>query len=406
VIYLTNLTRVSTSPLVYTVDVAVKNNTVAPPRSYFVRMFYNGDHFNLTQATDVELGQGAVPPVSHTLGPVQGSGLSTYRNVSAFTGNINNKKYNLVLVRLRFEAKVSSPALWTIYVTEGQPNPLLIDVSGNEIPATIEYPYVIGTPTPSPTPSLTPSPSPTPLPPDIFKRNLHFVSANPVRFTLDVAVRNNLYEPLMNYAIRVHYDRSLAELIEASDAGLGDGMTPPLTHVIGPVQGEEADTWREVTAAGGNPASTQRDPGLVRLLFESKQPYPVHNSIWVGDVPTTPPLTGVSGAPIPANFINEAFPLPGGDSDGDGYADWYEEASGTSPNDPAQRPILGDVNGDGKVTLTDAVALRRHATGVIVLPNFDCEARGDLDRDGACTVTDALILYQWITGQAAVIPTE
>lgn len=82
------------------------------------------------------------------------------------------------------------------------------------------------------------------------------------------------------------------------------------------------------------------------------------------------------------------------DSDGDGYADWYEDLAGSDRHAAASRPSLGDVNGDGEVNLADAVFLYRAAGGGRVIP----EGRGDVNFDGAVDARDALALYHWLSG--------
>jgi len=143
-IYSTNLVGNPYAPgTTFTIDVAVRNNTIAPVRSYFVRAYYDANSVSFDKAADVELG--GIPP---SMGPVAGSGTNTYRNVSNFTGNINNTKYNLILVRLTFTVK-SQPALGhgvRVVVAPGQPP--LIDAPGNEIPSTFDSSATVRFPPP------------------------------------------------------------------------------------------------------------------------------------------------------------------------------------------------------------------------------------------------------------------
>lgn len=112
-------------------------------------------------------------------------------------------------------------------------------------------------------------------------------------------------------------------------------------------------------------------------------------------IPTTTfaPTPSLSPTPSPTPTLT---PDPGTqvDSDGDGYADGYEtDVALTDPSDAQSRPTLGDVDGDGKVTLVDSLLLSRLLSGRI---QSDTLLRPDLDLDGECTSNDALILYRWL----------
>lgn len=105
-------------------------------------------------------------------------------------------------------------------------------------------------------------------------------------------------------------------------------------------------------------------------------------------VPTQTP--GPTLTPVPT-----ATPVEGlVDTDGDGYSDEYETQQGTSPDDPADHPLLGDANGDGKVNTIDALRLYRWKSGGsgTGLQDQDCDGDGDSDLD------DAQILYKWLLG--------
>lgn len=107
--------------------------------------------------------------------------------------------------------------------------------------------------------------------------------------------------------------------------------------------------------------------------------------------PTASPTPSVSPSPSPTL---SPTPGPAIDSDADGYADWYETATGHDPFDAGEKPVLGDVDGDGQATVRDALLLYRHVSGRLVVADFDC-TRADCDLDGFCTVRDAVGLYRW-----------
>ena len=59
--------------------------------------------------------------------------------------------------------------------------------------------------------------------------------------------------------------------------------------------------------------------------------------------------------------------------------------------------LLGDVDSDGEVTVTDARWLLQYLAGIRDLTN-DQIAAADVDGDGEATVTDARWLLQYLAG--------
>jgi len=80
----------------------------------------------------------------------------------------------------------------------------------------------------------------------------------------------------------------------------------------------------------------------------------------------------------------------GVDRDQDGFFDRDELDAGTDPADPGSTPLLGDLDGDGTVGVTDFLALLA-AWGPCPGPcPPSCPA--DLDGDCAVGITDFLLL--------------
>ena len=63
--------------------------------------------------------------------------------------------------------------------------------------------------------------------------------------------------------------------------------------------------------------------------------------------------------------------------------------------------VLGDVNGDGLVTLKDILILRKVVAGVATLPDSYL-ANADVNRDGYITLKDILILRRVVAGVATL----
>lgn len=64
--------------------------------------------------------------------------------------------------------------------------------------------------------------------------------------------------------------------------------------------------------------------------------------------------------------------------------------------------VCGDVNGDGKVTVTDGVIASRIAAGLVVAKPGSCAFwAADVDRSGAVSVTDAVNIQRAAAGLPA-----
>ncbi|HEY0038293.1 MAG TPA: dockerin type I domain-containing protein, partial [Longimicrobium sp.] len=63
--------------------------------------------------------------------------------------------------------------------------------------------------------------------------------------------------------------------------------------------------------------------------------------------------------------------------------------------------IVGDVNGDGRITSADALAVYAYLAGRSVPASFDIAGRGDADGDGRITRADADLIMRVAVGQAA-----
>lgn len=92
------------------------------------------------------------------------------------------------------------------------------------------------------------------------------------------------------------------------------------------------------------------------------------------------------------------------DTDGDGYAGWYERLSGSDENNPASTPELGDFTGDGLVNIQDAVRLFRFTRPGGHPVNAPEDIRGDVNLDGRLDAADARAIYRWILEPGALLP--
>lgn len=71
----------------------------------------------------------------------------------------------------------------------------------------------------------------------------------------------------------------------------------------------------------------------------------------------------------------------------------------------ASTDIIGDVDGDGKVTISDATMLQCHIAELVTLDDQSLE-RGDVDGDGKITVNDITTLQKYIAELITQFPAE
>ena len=67
------------------------------------------------------------------------------------------------------------------------------------------------------------------------------------------------------------------------------------------------------------------------------------------------------------------------------------ETPTTDPTDP--QSVAGDINGDGSVTLSDALAAQKAALSMIELSESQIK-RADMNGDGRITIYDAVIIQK------------
>ncbi|HEY0154539.1 MAG TPA: dockerin type I repeat-containing protein, partial [Longimicrobium sp.] len=63
--------------------------------------------------------------------------------------------------------------------------------------------------------------------------------------------------------------------------------------------------------------------------------------------------------------------------------------------------LVGDVNGDGRITSADALAVYAYLAGRPIPASFDVPGRGDADGDGQITRADAELIMRVAVGQAS-----
>ncbi|MBK6087576.1 dockerin type I domain-containing protein [Ruminococcus difficilis] len=104
-------------------------------------------------------------------------------------------------------------------------------------------------------------------------------------------------------------------------------------------------------------------------------------------VPTEPPTEAPTQAP-PTEAPTQAPP-----TEAPTQAPPTEAPTQAPPTEPAE--LLGDVDGDGTVTINDAVLIQRADAGIITA-TADMIRRGDVDGDGRLTIFDATLIQRWL----------
>lgn len=93
------------------------------------------------------------------------------------------------------------------------------------------------------------------------------------------------------------------------------------------------------------------------------------------------------------------------DTDGDKYADGYEVAMGTDPSDPNSKPVLGDVNGNGRIDNVDAIITFQASLGALSYGDFiTLFQRMDVDLDGDSDYVDAIAIFDIFLGVQNLLP--
>ncbi|MCB2155097.1 hypothetical protein KQI84_09440 [bacterium] len=107
----------------------------------------------------------------------------------------------------------------------------------------------------------------------------------------------------------------------------------------------------------------------------------------------------------PTNYAPGGVIGTDSDYDGDGFADWYEVLFGTNPEDPAQVPLLGDVdNAVAGVDFTDGIKMLRVFLGLDTLSALDNPALFDVNRDGVNDNVDGVITINYDLGNIQELP--
>jgi hypothetical protein len=189
---------------------------------------------------------------------------------------------------------------------------------------------------------------------------------------------------LLEWVTAAEYDNAGFHLYRAGETGPGEyAPGERLTTDLIPAEGSEIEgasyffADSEPLAAGEKRGYYLED---VDMMGFGTLHGPVFAELGMATPSPTPTIT-----PIPTSAP---------DTDGDGFADWYEIESGSNPLDAWSVPVLGDYNRDGRTRMDDALLLyRRLLQGESLTPEEI--TRMDVNLDGAVTVQDALVLYRW-----------
>ncbi|MCB2153277.1 hypothetical protein KQI84_00195 [bacterium] len=322
----------------YTVDIAVSNNTEGPVASYALRVYYDPASTEPTGIVDAELG-GIAPNFSHS-GQPQTDAQGTYMGINTL-GNFDTTLNNLTLCTITFTNTASpAPSHSVVVARDGNNIPLIapsdnaLTVGAYDSSMTDPFPGG-GTPTPSPTPSETPTETPSPTPSDTpsptpTSSDTPTPSPTPVNgaiiattnvegdpyavngsFTVDIAVRNNIEDPVASYALRVYYDPASTEPTGIVDVDLG-GIAPRFSN-NGQPQTDAQGTYKTI-ATLGNLDTTQNNLTLCTITFtNTASPAPNHSVVVAPDPPNVP-LISVSFLELTVGAYDSTLtdPLPGG----------------------------------------------------------------------------------------------
>jgi uncharacterized repeat protein (TIGR02543 family) len=167
-----------------------------------------------------------------------------------------------------------------------------------------------------------------------------------------------------------------------------------------------ADSNAFIATVNGNKASYRFYEGLCIVSYTFT--VPVYCDVWFYNDPEAD--DPMSGTDLPRGTI--LGPVDAMTRAGYEFAGWYTDRACTEPYDPTQ-PImedtslfpkwvkkevilLGDADGDGKVTIVDATCIQRRLASLSTA-NF-IEQAADTDEDGKTTIIDATYIQRWLAG--------
>lgn len=78
------------------------------------------------------------------------------------------------------------------------------------------------------------------------------------------------------------------------------------------------------------------------------------------------------------------------------------ELTAVVKNEPVITVLIGDVNGDGSVTVQDATVLQKYLAGLVTLSDEQL-AVADTNGDGSVTVADATVIQKYLAGLVTVL---
>ncbi len=96
-------------------------------------------------------------------------------------------------------------------------------------------------------------------------------------------------------------------------------------------------------------------------------------------------------------------PCPG-DFDCDGLSDAYEQANGSDPANPNSVPAFLDFDGNGTWNEDDATALYDALLNDTEAPFLRDDLRYDMNGDGTVSILDAVLLYRNRMGLIRTLP--
>lgn len=95
--------------------------------------------------------------------------------------------------------------------------------------------------------------------------------------------------------------------------------------------------------------------------------------------------------------LNPLFDDANNDPDGDGYTNIEEYEAGTNPKSPASHPGLGDVNGDRKITVLDAILALQITCGMDT-SGTGLSSNADVNGDGKIGIEEVIYILQKVAG--------
>lgn len=212
------------------------------------------------------------------------------------------------------------------------------------------------------------------------------------------SVRSNTASNNSQYSIDISYsNNNILSSNTASNNSIGILLYSSSNNTL------SGNTANSNSQYGIDISSSSNNNIIYNNFFNNSNNFVISNSISNWNITKTLGMNIIGGfylgGNVWANSSGNGFSQTCTDSNSDGVCDssYTLDSNNIDYLPLAYKLIKGDVNGDGKVTITDALFVAQYSAGLRTLTSTQLEA-ADVNCDGKVTITDALFIAQYTAG--------